>query len=463
MASIQWGWRNTPKSSTSPIDHSEAGQSLLSRRLIMIWLAGMLVLLPLDFVKLPFNIIPVDCWILMGLPVLWLTFIRGSHIISLSYAVAMWFILVASFASTFAAPSPKNSLIVILKELYTYVWFVTLTTVLVRLNARDFRRLLIVWSGVVFLHGLVIVAQFLSPDFWQFTTSLADKSSEFEKYRASGLFMNANSAAFFQLLGFVPLVLASPSRKTGMILWVLLLPAMLAPGSMGATVAFIAGLAVAIIAIFLIGRLSLIIKMFVQLAIVISLLAVLLYFIVSHNARYQEHFEHIFLGRAERSSEGRFDLWQRGFDAFLANNVLLWGVGPENFREVDAEMTDNQLHNDFLAFLVERGLIGVLGLGLFAALAAGRAIYMVLIYNEYPDRAQITVVVFLAVITAVTVESLTHQIFHFRTLWLVLAFQEAILYKMMRSKIGLEPTVRALNGSPHNLPGFVARPDVTGG
>ena len=428
----------------------------------MIWLVGTLVLLPVDLIKLPFNMILVDCWILMALPILWLSFLRGRYVISLSYMVAMWIILVASFASTFAAPAPKNSLVVIMKETYAYVWFVTLVAVLARLGARDLRRILVVWTGMVFLHGFVIVGQFLSPDFWRLTASIADKSTEFDIYRPSGLFVNANSAAFFQLLGFVPLVLVSSSRKAGIILGVLLLPTMLATGSMGATLAFLTGLTVAVIAVSLSGRLVLTIKIFAQLAIIILLLVGLLFFIVRHNARYQAHFEHILIGRSERSSEGRFDLWQRGFDAYLDNNVFLWGVGPENFREVDPKMSDNQLHNDFIAFSVERGLLGTLGLGLFALLAFSRAAYMVLIYNKYPDRAQLTVVVFLAAITAALVESLTHQVFHFRELWLVLAFQEAMLFKMMTSESGLEPTARALNVPPLHRRGHVVQPDVTG-
>jgi O-antigen ligase len=428
----------------------------------MIWLVGTLILLPVDLIKLPLNIILVDCWILMGLPILGLSFIRGRHVMNLSYAVAMWLILLASFASTFAAPSAANSLIVILKEVYAYVWFVVLIAVLANLDAKDFQRILIIWAGVVFAHGLLIMAQFLSPTFWQLTASLANRRSEFELYRSSGLFTNANSAAFYQVLGFVPLVLATPSQKIGMILGVLLLPTVLLTGSMGATLAFLTGLMVAIMAIFFIGRLALIIKMFVRLAIVILLLGGLLYFVVSHNERYRAHFEHIFLGRAERSSEGRFDLWLRGSEAFVDHGVLLWGVGPENFREVDAKVTDNQLHNDFLAFLVERGLVGVLGLGLLAALAAGRAAYMVRLYNKFPDRAQLTVVVFLGAIAAAGIESLTHQIFHFRALWLVLAFQEAILFRMVTSESGVAVTTRALNESPAHRPAFAIQPNMTG-
>ena len=425
----------------------------------MIWLTGMLVLLPLDMVKLPLNMILVDAWILMALPLIWLSFVRGKQIISLPYFIPMWLILIASFASTFAAPIPKNGLVVILKEIYAFIWFITLVAVLITLKSRDFQRVLVVWSVMVFVHGFVIVGQFLSPAFWQLTISLGEKSSEFDVYRPSGLFMNANSAAFFQVLGFVPLMLASSSKKTAMILGLILLPTMLLTGSMGATVAFIAGLGVAVGAVVLSGHLALIIKIFGQLAIIAALLGGVLYLIVSHNERYQEHFERIFLGRAERSSEGRFDLWQQGLDAYLEHDVFLWGVGPENFRAVGPK--GKQLHNDFLAFSVERGLIGTVGLVLFAALATGRAAYMILLNKKYPDRSRLIVVVFLGAIIATLVESLTHQTFHFRELWLVLAFQEAMLYKMLRFESRIEPISHPLHEPSRYPRGFVAQSDAT--
>ena len=451
-------WKNGNKPLAGPIAPSEAGQSSWS--VTMIWLVGIVVLLPLDMIRLPFNITPVDIWILVALPVFWLTFVRGQHVLSLSYTVAMWFILLASFASTFAAPAPRNSLIVIVKEIYAFVWFITLTAVFSRLNARDFRRILVIWSGMVLLHGLVIAAQFLSPDFWRLTIGVAGGSKVFDVYRPSGLFANANSAAFFQALGFVPLILASPSVKIAMILGPLLLLTMLLTGSMGATIALTTGLTVAVIAVALSGRLALIIKIFARLAIIIVILGGVLAFIVSHNERYQNHIERILIGRADRSSEGRFDLWQRGFDAFIDNKVFLWGVGPENFREVDVKMTDNQLHNDFIAFSVERGLLGTLGLVLFAALAVGRAAYMVLVCNKYPDRAPLTVVVFLGAMILAIVESLTHQVFHFRELWLVLALQEAMLFKMTTSESRVALTPLPLD-EPRHPQGFVIQPDVS--
>lgn len=457
MAPLQRSWHNAPKllSNTS----NEATQSALSRRLAIMWVAGTLVLLPVDFIKLPLNMTLVDCWILLALPAMFLSSVRGTRAFSFSYAIAMWIVWVASFASTFTAPSQRSGLIDIVKEVYVYIWFVTLAAVLVKLSARDFRRLLIIWSAVALLHGLLMLAQFLSPEVWRLIASIVGRSSEYDIYRPSGLFMNPNSAAAFQLLGFVPLALASPSRKVGMGLGVLLLLTMLSTGSMGATIAFMVGLTAAMTAILLIGRLDLIIRLFAQLALIMLLLAGIGYYVVSHNQRYQEHVERILLGRADRSSDSRFALWEEGMDVYLDQGVFIFGIGPENFKELGAK--GKTLHSDFMAFLVERGLIGLLGVGLFAAAAISRAAYMVLLYNKHPDRAQLVVVVFLAAMTAIAVESLTHQVFHFRVLWLVLAFQEAVLFKMMSSAGEETATIHAPTDPLPNFPGLIVRPDAT--
>lgn len=461
----QLDWRNNNNPVAEPIDSSQAGQSTLLKRFTMIWLAGILILLPMDFAKLPFNLMMVDCWVFIGLPIFWLSFVRGKHIISLSYAVPMWLIFFASFLSTFAAPAPMSSLIVIMKEVYVYIWFITLAAVLCTLTATEFRRILIVWTVMVFLHGLVIIAQFVSPAFWHFTISFGEKARDYAIYRPTGLFLNANAnwAAFYQLLGFVPLMLVSPSRKVGMILGLLLLPTMLATGSMGATLAFTVGLTVAVTAMILSGQLALVIKTLAQLAFTVLIFGVVFGFIISQNQQYRDHLEGIFFGRAERSSEGRLYLWQRGIQAYHDNNVFLWGVGPENFREVDPTKRDNQLHNDFLAFSVERGFLGSVGLALFAIVAASRGALLVRIAIKYPDRESIVVVVFLAAIATAMIESLTHQMFHFRELWIILAFQEAMLYKMTSSESAVEPITQPLNRPPPQRHGLIVQPDLKGG
>lgn len=399
----------------------------LSRQLRLVWLMGVVILLPMDFIKLPLNTVPVDAWILLAMPLVWLFYGYKVKSISVMYLVAIWLILLASFISIFPALAPMNSFVVLLKELYVFAWFFTIATVLCAVNAADRRRLLIVWSAAVLVHGAIIVAEFFSPAFWRFVTSLAGSVRDFEMYRPSGLFVNANSAALFQLFGFVPLMLVSRSPRTAICLGVLLLPSMLATGSMAAALALSAGAVVALVVLALSGHMARVVAASGQLLMLVLVLVGLLYYVTSHNPRYHAHFERIFLGRAERSSGGRFDLWQRGFDVFLDHGAFLWGVGPENFREVDGH--GNQLHSDFLAFLVERGLIGTVGLALLAGIALSRAATLIWLYYKYPDRVGLAGFVFLGAVVATLVESLTHQVFHFRELWLVMAFQEALVLR----------------------------------
>lgn len=413
----------------------------------MIWLAGMFILLPVEMLKLPFNTTLVDIWTVLGLPLVGLSVARGQHIISVYYAIPIWLILVSSFASTFVAPDAGNALIVVIKELFVIVWFVTATIAMVRLDARDFRRILVIWSVAVILHGLVIIGQFLSPEIWRFTAEHLGRGAQYEIYRPSGLMTNANGAAFFQLLGFVPFLLMRPSRRVGSILGLILLGMMLSTGSMAAVLAFTSGLAVSILTLAARGHLSAIAKTLVRLTVASSVLAAIAVPVIGQNQRYQNHLQEILLGRAERSSDSRFDLWERGVNVFVDENVFLWGIGPENFRVVDGR--DNQLHNDFLAFAVERGLIGTLGLGLFALLATLRAVELFLISNrQYPDGTRLVVIVLLGAMVAAFVYSLTHQVFHNRQLWIILAVQEAMYFRLMNSGTGRESPSTAEKAPP---------------
>jgi O-antigen ligase len=116
------------------------------------------------------------------------------------------------------------------------------------------------------------------------------------------------------------------------------------------------------------------------------------------------------------------------------------------------------LHNDTLAFLVERGLLGLIGLGLFAVIGMSKAVQMMQIFGKDPKRVGFGVVVFLAAMIATMVESLTHQVFHTRELWLVLAVQEAVLYKLITSEDGIEPVAPATPAPSRSHPGVLVHP-----
>jgi len=275
--------------------------------------------------------------------------------------------------------------------------------------------------------------------------SLGGNSANLEGYRAAGLFICdkagcANKAAFYQLLGFVPLILSGYSKKTTAILGIFLFTSMMSSGSMGATIALSSGLIVSMFVIAYIKKsLSMLIKNLVRILLALILIGGVLFAIGSESPGTLFHFRKIIIGRFDKSSGGRFNLWSRGVNVLLEHNAFFWGVGPENFRIVDTAQTDNQLHNDTLAFLVERGLLGLLGLALFAGITFTKGVRILQTFRKYPNRARLSVVIFLGALMATIVESLTHQVFHTRELWLVLAVQEAVLYKMVTSEHGIEP------------------------
>lgn len=406
-------------------------QASWQRRISLLWLVGMFTLLPIELIKLPLNTSLVDVWTTLALPVIWLSVPRGKQKFNLHYVIPMMLIVGGSIVSTFSAPAPRNGLVVLMKELFAFVWFITATFVFIRLDERSFRRIILVWLGMAFVHGLLIFAQFISPELWRLTATYLGRPAEYDIYRPSGVISNANSAAFFQLLGFVPLFMSRPSRKKGILLALLLLGTMLATGSMGATLALITGCLVALAALLLKGHITVVAGLYARLLVAALLVGSLAMLIVSQNERYQSHLEHIILGRAERSSEGRFDLWERGINVFLERATFFWGVGPENFRVVDVQ--GKQLHNDLLAFTVERGVIATAGLGMFAVLAVTRAINLFMFSsNRLSTRADLVLVCFLIAMVAAFVYSLTHQVFHNRQLWLILALQEATAHRLKR-------------------------------
>jgi hypothetical protein len=418
-----------------------------SKRIILIWLVGTVIFLPVKIINLPFNFELVDGWILIGLPVaIMYLIVRPGQFISPTYLVPIWLVMVSSLLSSFSAPSAANSVTTIVKETYLFIWFITTTILLSKFREKDFRFVMRAWSFVVAIHGLLMIAQFISPDIWRISNSLGGNTARVEGYRAAGLFICdkagcANKAAFYQILGLVPIMLAGYSKRTTVILGITSLMGMLAAGSMGAVLAFSSGLIVAGLTIaFFSRKLLLVIKYMIQFAFAIMLLGGIFYIVSNMNPNFRDHFERIIVGRYERSSGGRFNLWQRGIDVLLENEAFFWGVGPENFRVVDAAETDNQLHNDTLAFLVERGLIGVSGLALFAGIAVWRAISIMQIAAKSPNGLRLELIVFLAFIAAIAVESLTHQVFRTRELWLILAVQETVYFNLKTSPMEVELT-----------------------
>jgi O-antigen ligase len=306
------------------------------------------------------------------------------------------------------------------------------------------------WIGVVTLHGLVTVMQFLAPDFFRMMQTLVTSYGELDLYRPSGLFKNANAASFFQLMGFVPLLLLRPQKPVAFGLGVFLCLSIVATGSLGATAAFFLALGISVAAISVAGGFRKMIQTLAVLAVTATFVGGLFAFAIYPD--YIERLRYTYLDRAQGSAQGRFYLWERGL-AILTRQAPLWGIGPDAFPEVDIRGT--YLHNDLLAFLVERGLLGASGLVLLGGTAALKAWQMLKLFQRNPDQVGAAGLIFLAALGGIALYSQTHQIFHDRSLWLVLAFQEVILARYRKPSGRSSPRRNSLTpvkpGSPGGL------------
>lgn len=378
----------------------------------------------------------VDLWTTCVLMVFWGIFLLGRQkVLRLpsAYWLAIWCILLASLASAYAAVDPRACLVVVVKEVYLIVTLLTVATLLSQVNQRWYRWAMRIWLGAAVAHGLLIIAEFLSPDLFRAVAGLAGSPPDYEHYRPSGLFFspkagNANKAAMYQLMAFVPLALSHLPRWLSVLCATVLACSVLGTGSMGTTLAGVSGLMAAIAAIGLFGnRLVLMGKILVRATVVLVVFAILIGLVVNSTPAYRDHFSKIIVGRAEKSSGGRFSLWARGVETFRDSKIVVLGIGPENFRDVD--VLEKQLHNEILAFSVERGVLGLLGLGLLFGAAMYRAAW--LLHREIQTSGQfgVATAVFVGTLFAVLVVSLTHQVFHAREIWLALAAQEAICAK----------------------------------
>ncbi len=399
--------------------------------IVVTYLLGVLVLSMEQFLPLPQNLGLVDFWNLLFIPICWLYLIRIRQAIRFPFALGMWFILLGSFLGTFISTNPLASIIFITKEVYLYIWFVTVTAVFTSLEPGLVRRLLLVWAAVAVLHGILLIAEFVSPNFYTFMISFLGRFGTIDlRYfpRSTGLFQNPVWAALFELMGFVPLLLVGLRRELTLLLGMVLLLSILATASLGALTSLLGAIVVAVIILLLMGSH---LKFFAWLAAVVTLAAGLFFFTISQFPDVLANLVTLTTDRAAHTVEERLFLWAGGTEILFSSQSIL-GVGPNNYRDF---LENKTLHNDTLEFSVERGVIGLLGLALLAGEALSSAVKILLKQIKSGDKALPSGVIFLAMLFGVLLESNAHQIFHFRTVWLGMALLEATLFKMMSPPI----------------------------
>ncbi|HEX2294304.1 MAG TPA: O-antigen ligase family protein [Actinomycetota bacterium] len=325
---------------------------------------------------------------------------------------------------------PKESLVAVVQDGYLFVWFVVVVNFLLEGGGRGARWVASAWGWVAVGVALVVWLARLGYPYdvpVVFGYPLVDPWG-----RSEGTFRDPNMAGNYLVLSLFVLW-AAPRPRSTFVKLVLTVPFVFAiyhTQSITALVTLAGGALVALTIAFVSRREAVAAAIMAVVAAGLVSLVVLPETFLSRSGEVatrlgeNEVFDES-LGRSNASLSLRAQRWEEAFQLFGSSIVL--GVGPsstdESLAEMDAPLS-GELHNDYMAGLLERGLLGAAGnLFLFAVVAA----WGVRVGLDRARRAEgwrpaaLAGGVIVVLMAAISLETL-----HFRHVWLYFALVVAL-------------------------------------
>jgi O-antigen ligase len=382
-------------------------------------------LLPLLAPSGPGNSAPVDAAAMLFLLAALATLAFGRQPVRTPAAPVLGAIALFSLLATAASLAPRTSMLSIVVEAYLIVLFWAAASVLDG-NRRAVRRIMGVWVlSAVAWASIVLGAQYhLLP------ASLATLLASYDKSgRVAGAAENPNLAASYFVTSLFVLLAAPRTlpRVVRLVAAVVITWAVVVTGSNGAML----GLAVGVVVV-AVGALfrrfepmsRAVVASSAALLVTVAAAVVLTVFgpprfttaevgqiAASQTAGPLDKS----VGRLDNSVGVRLEIWSGGWSQG-ARSVAV-GIGPNASNESLA--IHKGLHNDYLAFLVERGIGGAVALAAFVLLLLYWSAS--LLVSRVPNRRRWVIGGLGGGIVANLVMAITHESFHFRHLWLLLA------------------------------------------
>jgi len=396
------------------------------QKLKIIYFLVIASLVPLIKLQIIYNIIFFD-FINVAFIFFFLTYIFAKHKLQIPLLIPMAFILFGSLISMFNAQVLlKNSMTLII-DLYLFIFFIALYNVIK--TKRELRIFILFWIIFATLQSSFI---------------LYDSFSNFIG-RSVGTFLNPNMASNYLGLSFF--LIFQPYAKMGKFLtWLLgffILSGMLATKSLAGIMALFISVLVMTILYWHRARASSKIKLILAVLIIV-IVGLVIYPKITKIPN--------FLGRFQKSVYTKSDLWRTGFNIFI-KNPLGCGIGPGGFDEVGPEIavfrresTKMELHSDWLSFLVERGVLGFLGLVLLFGVIAMMLFQTLKTINS--KRELLWVIGLFGMFVFILSFAFTHEVLHFRHIWCSFALI-AIEYKLRKKnqeerQIDLRPSMNII-------------------
>jgi len=131
---------------------------------------------------------------------------------------------------------------------------------------------------------------------------------------------------------------------------------------------------------------------------------------------------HNYLDRLPQSVDERVRIWQAGLETFV-RNPLGTTIGPAGFLEAGYVVGGHwgvgrhiSLHSDYLSFLVERGVVGLIGLLLLLSGFAGMLRRRLMAVRSREDL--LWILGLCAMLVFIVVDAMSHEVMHYRHVWL---------------------------------------------
>jgi O-antigen ligase len=422
-------------------------------------LAATIALLPLLRPAGPGNTAPVDLLIGLFLFVAALGLSRRSQPLHIPAGTAILLILLGSTLALIASLDIATGLLTLVVDLYLFALFIAVANELE--DERSLRVVLNVWvvSSLVWATVLIGSSQGWLPTGFQ---ALVGGPVNSAYPRASAAAGNPNLAASYILTScFVALVAPWPrwrfARMT-VLGWLVL--AMYLTGSNGAMASFLAGAGLLGLGVYLRGGRrpqeimglvgAAVLAGTILLGLTVSIVGVPRVGLADVDAlarREQDGSLANSIGRLDHGIDERLAIWTSGWRGAAPRLAIGVGPGEAINYAVTLDGTPISLHNDLYAFLIERGILGLLGfVALHVALLrwGGR-----LLVSGGPHRDAMRGLG--AAVVANLAFSMSHETLHFRHVWVLYAMLWAA-YTIVSTRQG------AASRSQHGVPAPAVHP-----
>jgi hypothetical protein len=396
----------------------DVGDEQVARLAIVVAFAVLPVLAPAG----PGNLTVADAAGLVAAAAVLVTASFRQDPVRVPYVAGVGLLVVAGCIAALGGTEPTAGLLAVVQDIYLLVWAATVTSVARTATGARFVATTWALTSAAWAAGLLLT---YGPGLFAGGGPAA---------RVAFTFGDENGAGLYLVLSML-VILATrrprhPALRAAALTGLGLLT--LATGSLGAISGLLAGLALAAV-LGAQARQGAALAILVAVALPLGLASAVLYSqrhdVIAAAHASSHPLVRNSLGRGDQSSSERTQLAHQTYQLWRSSDV--WGLGPvatqDALRAAQAPYP-KEAHNDWLAALVERGVLGVLGLLLLTAevvLWASRAWdpgrlsrgwASALPAPHFAVGALATVLVF----------SLTHEVLHDRGVWALLGLLAAI-------------------------------------